>query len=612
MNLAVEERPTSLSSLRTLDVTDASSATILRTNPDTETTQRNRFRGGVMQRTEAENKSKNEKQPHSRDKSRGYVNYLEVRRAKRREREAKKQRSKNGNNQNENANTKKDEASESEVVNDLQKPENNDASDNEPNEEQSDARLASPADDTDEGIQSTTSIDEHVNEIYSVEQIENELINESDTVNKEDEIDSDEGRGSITEFGGTIAELPEALNKEKPLMVHGLEEQTNFKIELTDDLAADLGDSGSGSLFGGFRFGSSVAEEKVELDDNSNLDETYNIIHANDSNEENTGNSNVQSELDGNQQDENNITLQNSINNNTESVENDQKTDNDTSKADIENIDIRDSGSDLKVVPAGEGETKEAEGESETRNEEVTFSTEEGSEATIVSSNINSENKVETMHPKGVRSYFKNKNLSSRKPKSRRQSVDPVSQRKQNNKPQMKSSLGRNRRHRQIEKPVVEKADVQETGNVSAPKASDEIDLTLNLNDINEDAERIDSYRSSEHQATNRDQSHPIQKRVEDFLSESQAELHMRRPKGPRKRVQLPEEDPPDGETAETNNAADEGVTEVWVPEEDKVYVYKYSSEPRVLQMKNGGGRRVASLGRWDNDPNSSFRLKLR
>ena len=136
-------------------------------------------------------------------------------------------------------------------------------------------------------------------------------------------------------------------------------------------------------------------------------------------------------------------------------------------------------------------------------------------------------------------------------------------------------------------------------------------DLSLDLKGIQSADEKIDSYRSSEHLATNRDDIHPIEKRIQDFFSESQAELHMRRPKAPHKKVQVKDpKDAKDKENIENKSQREEGKAEVWVPEENKLYVY--NSEPRVLQMKNGGTRRVAAISKWDHDPNSSFRLKLR
>ena len=95
------------------------------------------------------------------------------------------------------------------------------------------------------------------------------------------------------------------------------------------------------------------------------------------------------------------------------------------------------------------------------------------------------------------------------------------------------------------------------------------------------------------------------EKCVTEFLSESHADLHMRRPKGPPKRDLVPRSAPNKSRTEIDVEGA-----EVWVPEEDKIYVY--SSGPRIVQMKNGTSRRVTSISYWDDDPNSSFRLKLR
>ncbi|XP_069193383.1 uncharacterized protein [Procambarus clarkii] len=56
-----------------------------------------------------------------------------------------------------------------------------------------------------------------------------------------------------------------------------------------------------------------------------------------------------------------------------------------------------------------------------------------------------------------------------------------------------------------------------------------------------------------------------------------------------------------------------EGSTsEVWVPEEEKLYVYSYSSQPRLLHVRRMAAGRVATTHQWDHDPNSSFRLKIR
>ncbi|XP_071545374.1 uncharacterized protein [Panulirus ornatus] len=52
--------------------------------------------------------------------------------------------------------------------------------------------------------------------------------------------------------------------------------------------------------------------------------------------------------------------------------------------------------------------------------------------------------------------------------------------------------------------------------------------------------------------------------------------------------------------------------SEVWVPHEDKLYVYTYSSQPRLLHVRRMGAGRVATTHQWDQDPNSSFRLKTR
>ncbi|KAK8729615.1 hypothetical protein OTU49_008567, partial [Cherax quadricarinatus] len=60
-------------------------------------------------------------------------------------------------------------------------------------------------------------------------------------------------------------------------------------------------------------------------------------------------------------------------------------------------------------------------------------------------------------------------------------------------------------------------------------------------------------------------------------------------------------------------NAPPGGSTsEVWVPEEEKLYIYSYSSQPRLLHVRRMGAGRVATTHQWDQDPNSSFRLKLR
>lgn len=60
--------------------------------------------------------------------------------------------------------------------------------------------------------------------------------------------------------------------------------------------------------------------------------------------------------------------------------------------------------------------------------------------------------------------------------------------------------------------------------------------------------------------------------------------------------------------------AAERGSTsEVWVPEEDRLYIYTYSSEPRLLHVRRLGSRRgVITTDLTDHDPNSSFRLRTR
>ncbi|XP_050714655.1 mediator of DNA damage checkpoint protein 1-like isoform X2 [Eriocheir sinensis] len=60
--------------------------------------------------------------------------------------------------------------------------------------------------------------------------------------------------------------------------------------------------------------------------------------------------------------------------------------------------------------------------------------------------------------------------------------------------------------------------------------------------------------------------------------------------------------------------AADGGSTsEVWVPDENRLYVYTYSSEPRLLHVRRLGSRRgVVTTDLFDHDPNSSFRLRTR
>ncbi|XP_069987353.1 uncharacterized protein Rsph3 [Penaeus vannamei] len=52
--------------------------------------------------------------------------------------------------------------------------------------------------------------------------------------------------------------------------------------------------------------------------------------------------------------------------------------------------------------------------------------------------------------------------------------------------------------------------------------------------------------------------------------------------------------------------------SEVWVPEENKLYVYTYSSQPRLLHVRKMAAGRVATTSQYDQDPNSSFRLKIR
>ena len=57
----------------------------------------------------------------------------------------------------------------------------------------------------------------------------------------------------------------------------------------------------------------------------------------------------------------------------------------------------------------------------------------------------------------------------------------------------------------------------------------------------------------------------------------------------------------------------DASTSEVWVPEENRLYVYTYSSEPRLLHVRRMGSRRgVVTTDLGDHDPNSSFRLRNR
>ena len=192
----------------------------------------------------------------------------------------------------------------------------------------------------------------------------------------------------------------------------------------------------------------------------------------------------------------------------------------------------------------------------------------------------------------------------------RNSKLTPLSQRSDSFKLKSKSShLGRRMKKSNVESTAI-KPDQEETdqpvANLEKLGENNNIEQTY----LAQASSRRDSYQSSEHLESIADNSEDVERRVQDFFSESHAELHMRRPKGPPKRVHLAEQP----ETVQEEDANDKPVeeAEVWIPEEDKVYVYRYSSEPRVLQMKNGTTRRVTAISHWNDDPSSAYRLTLR
>lgn len=599
MDVAVEERSTSLSSLNALDATENPTATIIQETGEVKKSHHKRVSRNIYRR-EQRNAGEIKAKQEADTRQKAFSNYLEERRAKRREREEKKKQlttqSLNVNAEEENKPTEEtpDEGNDNDVaIIGVGK----------------DLRYGSAGSSNDEGIHSTAGNDDELNDEDPELQA---IAHESEGEKHENDDDIDEGRGSIAEYDDLIAEPSEALNDEQPVIVEGFNNVNEYKNSLTDDLAADF----DHSLFESYTFGG----DHLEKEDNDVENE-----------EEKEGDENDQEEIANDDAEPA-----------TEAVEDEpvEETSPDTEDA-TEAEEISDQVDETVLGTPAENEDStedspedpaEEVNESEAQNDEASPETDDTSAAPEVSEEadapettipdgeisetgltestlgISQRNKSNIKPPTnsdlsgGARSFFRNKNLANRLPISRRQGVNPLSQQKEGNKPQMKSSVGRNRM-----RPSIMRKEARTTGH-AALQLPNQADLKIDLSDINAGMEKIESYRSSVHQETNRDDQ-PVEERLQNLLSESQSDLHMRRPKAPHKRVQLPDPDPTG--VGEEREGEEEVGTEVWVPEEDKLYVYKYSSEPRVLQMKSGSGR-VASLSRWDNDPNSSFNLKLR
>ncbi|XP_076054278.1 uncharacterized protein LOC143032906 isoform X2 [Oratosquilla oratoria] len=218
-----------------------------------------------------------------------------------------------------------------------------------------------------------------------------------------------------------------------------------------------------------------------------------------------------------------------------------------------------------------------------------------------------------------------------RKPLSFRP-AGPVSQRP-DAKPTLKSSVMDKRRPRRKLKKKEEKKEEEEDEKKDEEEEKDKVNETSEeagdaetkestadeeqdvpdeeKKDSLEDAveEESANSESNEPEALNSSRSEPLPTDTNPLLQEPPQE----RPVGPKRRLpsRRKRSETLSSSTIKTENSNGD-VSEVWVPEEDRVYTYTYSSAPRLLHVRRLGGSSVTTTDKWDKDPNSSFRLRMR
>ncbi|XP_042210729.1 uncharacterized protein LOC121858359 isoform X2 [Homarus americanus] len=233
--------------------------------------------------------------------------------------------------------------------------------------------------------------------------------------------------------------------------------------------------------------------------------------------------------------------------------------------------------------------------------------------------------------------YDATKALTNRKPISWRPTPIQGASRPEGTQPRNNLSEARKFKARNLNPKSIEdldkKNDVEQTeadnkDGDSQARQEDTLGESLELPPVNipvsgdgDSAVVLDTFRSEGHnsQADSQieDDSQPISK------AESMPDIHyhdITRPntagkkgRGVRRKKGKPRKVSMSIKSSVPHKAGKGGSTsEVWVPQEDKLYVYTYSSQPRLLHVRRMAAGRVATTHQWDPDPNSSFRLKTR
>ena len=209
--------------------------------------------------------------------------------------------------------------------------------------------------------------------------------------------------------------------------------------------------------------------------------------------------------------------------------------------------------------------------------------------------------RISTQSLPSFKSVDVNKVAQNRKPISWRTNEEPYSFSYDNYKSRIKSPYSANRkpysmsRTRRLENMITPSEFIlQET----------EFDKSKSLSDITEITETQGTPSNSTTHLNGYD--------PQNMLSQSQFNLNLSRPKAPERRVSEPTRKSYILKSQTARKSSKKDVAEVWVPEEEKLYVYSYASEPRLLQVRRMGSKRVATTNHWDQDPNSSFRIKKR